>query len=438
MTITDLLKSTPLAQHTTTLQIMPRVVLLNPRMIFTAFLYATSAVPLSKPPVTNQDLLFCHTEALSAWDQGSAATIPSLPGFQQYFGIDSGADASAIQNFVSLVVLGQATGAAISFFINDRIGRLWSIRLYFVVYMIAQIITLAAPNRGALYTGRIIAGIGAGALTVTGPISLAEIAPVEVRGLICAWFAVTMGLAHFCAVFCAYGVKLHVESGRLQYQIVMLAPCVYLSLWIAASFFLCESPRWLFLAGKPEKATKTLCDIRRLPIDHPRMQSELADCRSSSSDESHDSAHGLPFILRQMFTSRSNLRRLQQCLICYALPQLSGASSISSYFVPILELIGVSGGSDRKLFLTGMYTLSRFFYALITSFFLIDLLGRRRSLFLGCILQAAGDLYIAVYLNVRQSHDVSESASQAAVALIFIHSFGYSAGESREALTSSD
>lgn len=378
----------------------------------------------------------CHVfyvhiaKAYLAWDQGSAATIPSLPGFQQYFGIDSGTDAGAIQNFVSLVVLGQALGAALSFFINDKIGRLWSLRVYFMVYIVGQLISLSAPNLGALYTGRVIAGVGIGALTVTGPMSLAEIAPVEVRGLLVAWFAVSMGLAHFCAVFCTYGIRLHLESGSLQFQIVMLVPCIYLSLWIAASFFLSESPRWLSLAGKSDQAINALCSIRGLQADHPRIRSEIEDCRSESRHEAHESGHSLLFILRETFTHRSNIRRLQQCLVCYALPQLSGASSVSSYFVPILELIGVGGGSDHKLFLTGMYTMSRFFYALITSFFLIDLLGRRRSLFLGCFLQASGDLYIAIFLKISsRGHNVSESASQAAVAMIFIHSFGYSAGE---------
>ena len=39
----------------------------------------------------------------------------------------------------------------------------------------------------ALYAARVISGLGIGALTVLGPISLVEIAPKEVRGLITVW-----------------------------------------------------------------------------------------------------------------------------------------------------------------------------------------------------------------------------------------------------------
>lgn len=359
--------------------------------------------------------------------------MPSLKGFEEFFGVESGADAGAIKNYVSLVFIGQAVGAALSFLSNDRLGRLWSFRLYCFIYTIGQMVALAAPNRGALYAARIISGLGIGALTVTGPMSLAEIAPAELRGLITAWFPVAMGLAHCCAVFCVYGITLHLEPSRLQYQIVYFVPCIYLAFWVVASFFLCESPRWLVMQDKPNEAVRVLYQLRGLPTDHPRLQWELEDTRASIPQQHmHPSAAGAYLApIRAAFTKKTNLRRIQQVLICYALPQLSGANTISTYFVPILEIIGVHGDGTRKIFLTGMYTMARFFFALITSFLLIDALGRRKSLFLGITLQMIGDIYVGSYLRVGRDGPTSDSASSAAIAMIFIHSFGYSAGEHR-------
>jgi hypothetical protein len=68
-----------------------------------------------------------------AWDQGSSSVVPSLPGFQQHFKINSGTNASEIRNFVSIIYLGYTVGCILSFFINDRVGRLWSFRLYITV-----------------------------------------------------------------------------------------------------------------------------------------------------------------------------------------------------------------------------------------------------------------------------------------------------------------
>lgn len=77
-------------------------------------------------------------------------------------------------------------GAGLSFFINDRIGRLWSLRLYLVIWVAGQFIaTFSGGHLGALYTARFVCGLGIGPLTVTGPMSIVEIAPYEIRGLVC-------------------------------------------------------------------------------------------------------------------------------------------------------------------------------------------------------------------------------------------------------------
>lgn len=70
--------------------------------------------------------------------------------------------------------------------------------------------------------------------------SLAEIAPAEIRGLLTAWWPVAMGIAVVSADFCAYGVYLNLAESRLQYQTVWLAPIVFQAICIFASFFLCS------------------------------------------------------------------------------------------------------------------------------------------------------------------------------------------------------
>lgn len=85
---------------------------------------------------------------------------------------------------MSFVNLTAGIGALLSFFLNDKIGRLWSLRLYMVVYSTGVIIeTVSFGNIPALYAGRLIAGWGIGALTVTGPMAIVEIAPKATRGL---------------------------------------------------------------------------------------------------------------------------------------------------------------------------------------------------------------------------------------------------------------
>lgn len=261
------------------------------------------ALPLSeltKYPYSplNSEIDLC----VSAWDQGSASVITLLPGFQQHFGIDSGTIASNIQKFVSIVYIGYAVGAALSFFINDRIGRLWSYRLYNIIWIIGQITASLAQGLTAPYASLIVSGIGLGSLSVIGPMTLVEIAPREIRGLITSWFAVAMALSSVVAIFCVLGIYLHIASSPLQYQIVWITPAVFMFLCIVASFFVCESPRWLLMVQRREDAVTALHRLRRLPTDDARVLEELNGVEKALEQAGMRSG-GTLTLLKEIFTA---------------------------------------------------------------------------------------------------------------------------------------
>ncbi|KAK9849197.1 uncharacterized protein MYU51_014787 [Penicillium brevicompactum] len=302
---------------------LPRGVICNSTLLFSAMIYAFAGIPMT-------------------WDQVSSATLPSLPGFDNQFHISSGSDAEAISTYVSIIYIGYAVGAALSFFVNDRIGRRWAFRLYSLVLIIGQMIVVGAPNIGALYAARIITGMGIGSLSVIGPMSIVEISPKEIRGLLTAMYTVSMGIALTSASFCVLGIHRNVPSGKLQYQIPAFSISIFLALCIASSFCICESPRWLMMVGRREEAVQTLVNLRHMPADHPLIIGEAHDIELSLIMDWGD-VHGsstLWLAVKETFTVSSNLRRLQQVLVAYALAQLSGANSVTSYFIPIMSLLG--------------------------------------------------------------------------------------------------
>lgn len=69
----------------------------------------------------------------------------------------------------------------------------------------------------------------------------------------------------------------------------------------------------------------------------------------------------------------------------------------------MLTMIGVGGSTDRSMFLTDMYSMAKFFYTLMASFFFIDALGRRKSLFAGITVQMISDIYISVFLKYNSA-----------------------------------
>ncbi|CAI9633440.1 unnamed protein product [Alternaria burnsii] len=409
-----ILYNSTIAKYGRAIRESPKELIFNRRLLVTAALYAMSGIPIT-------------------WDQGSSSLVPSLAGFQEAFGISSGANPSEISNFISFVYLTAGVGAGLSYFINDRIGRLWSLRLYMCIWVIGQLIaTFSGGHLGALYTARFVSGLGIGPLTATGPMSIVEIAPYEIRGLLATWFSVVMLLSLTISCFVVYASFLHVASSHLQYQIVWFVPCIIIGIIIALSFFcMYESPRWLMLVGREEEAIETLVALRGLPIEHPRVASEFNDIKAQTEGERSRFGGGsvnLESVLKETFLVNANLRRVGQACISYGLAQLSGANSVTSYLVPILTLIGAGGTTDRNMFLTGMYSMAKFFYTLMASFFFIDALGRRKSLFVGIVVQMVSDIYIGVYLKFKQAGSVAPGSSEGAIAAIYIHGFGYAVG----------
>lgn len=286
---------------------------------------------------------------LAGWEQGSSAVVPLLPGFDHQFNISSGTDAEAIRNFISTALLAVGVGALLCFFTNDRIGRLWSLRAYIALYILGQLIGVAAPGQVGLYAYRVISGLGMGSLLVTGNMAIAEIAPAEIRGLLTAWVLIFMGTGLIAGVFCVYGVLGTIPDGRLQYQIVFFSPAVFMALCAIASFFLCESPRWLMLVDRPDDALKVLVRLRGLPGHHPRVNQEYNDIMDAIQKDRLQSGSPMGMsmlnIVKETFTVPANLRRVQQILVSYGLAQLSGANAITSYFIPILTLVSLSVAS---------------------------------------------------------------------------------------------
>ena len=169
--------------------------------------------------------------------------------------------------------------------------------------------------------------------------------------------------------------------------------------------------------------------IRGLPANDPLVSREIQDIEDDIGTQAEAIGNSSFWtIFKETFTKASNLRRVQQSLLTYALAQLSGANLITSYFVPILAIVGIQGDTAYSMFLSGMYGTAKFFFILIASFFFIDALGRRRSLFVGAAMQLVTHVYLAVYVRYTQLGPVPEAASNAAIAALFIHAFGYGVG----------
>ncbi|KAF9878050.1 MFS quinate transporter [Colletotrichum karsti] len=366
------------------------------------------------------------------WDEGAAASITELESFKTSYHLHGSNSKTTISNLVSFVNIGAGVGAFLSFFLNDKIGRIWSMRLYQVVYAAGSMIScFSYGNHGVLYVGRIVAGLGIGALTVVGPMAIAEMAPKSIRGLMTLWFNVCMLEGQALGIFTVFGCNTNISSERsLQYQIPWFVQTFAPAISVGLSFFAVESPRWLAIKGKQKEALDALMTLRGLPADHPYLEEEYALIETHLDDENQQAGdRGYWSIMKETLTVRSNLRRVQLAIVAYILAQFSGANSVTNYLPTIFGYIGIQG-TGVKVYSSGIYAVAKMICCLVASLVFVDVLGRRKSLMIGITIQAACHAYLSGYLRyfIKDPGSVPTGASDAAIGIIYIHALGWAVG----------
>jgi hypothetical protein len=115
--------------------------------------------------------------------------------------------------------------------------------------------------------------------------------------------------------------------------------------------------------------------------------------------------------------------------------QWSGANAITQYSPTIFGYLGISG-DESKFLATGIYAIVKFVSTLGFALFVVDFIGRRRSLITGICLQIVTLTYVGGYLGgtkdmtanqIVHSSAASHAATGAIVAIYF-HAVGWSIG----------
>jgi hypothetical protein len=212
---------------------------------------------------------------------------------------------------------------------------------------------------------------------------------------------------------------------------------MFASIILILSFFQCESPRYLIKSGKDAAAIKTMSRVRNLNPDHPYVVREINAIQLQLLEEQEATlGAGAMGIIREMFLIPSNLYRLYIGLMSQILSQWSGAGSITLYAVDLFALLGITG-TNEALLATAVFGIVKLVAAIICALFLVDVIGRKRSLLIGITLQSISMIYVAGFLTaIPQLGTVKGftlpksqiGASRGAIAMIFVSGFGWALG----------
>ncbi|KAA8650388.1 hypothetical protein EYZ11_013149 [Aspergillus tanneri] len=371
---------------------------------------------------------------LFGYDTGVMGSVLAMDSFKRDFGLPlesggfvSSANAQVSSNVVSLLTAGCFFGAIIASFLNDRLGRRYSLMVFTMVFLVGAALQVGATHEiGLIYAGRVIAGLGVGGMSSITPVYVGENAPPETRGRIAGLFQEFLVIGSTFAYWLDYGVSLRIPSSTRQWRTPVAVQLIPGGLMLIGLCFLKESPRWLTSKGRHEEALQALAYIRNESVNDEAVQKEIAEIQASIAEEMA-ATEGLTY---KEFLQKSNRNRFLFAFVLMLCQQFSGTNSIGYYAPQIFQTIGLSA-TNSSLFATGIYGTVKIAATGIFLLIGIDRWGRKKSLIGGSIWMASMMFIIGAVLatNPPDLNALGSGVSQASIAMvvmIYLYVIGYS------------
>ncbi|RGP79807.1 hypothetical protein FLONG3_2121 [Fusarium longipes] len=398
----------------------------SPREIFNWYLLACTCI-------------WSFSGVAKGFDEGNIASLVIMEVFKNHFDIADQTDKEYANTkgwIVAIATSGAVFGCLGCVWLTQRLGRARTFQFFTIIYMAGILGQTFSSSLGALYATRVISGIGIGATTVLPPVYIAEISPQPIRGLLTLQYTCCQQLGVVFGFFFNFGVTKYHAGTNLQWQLPTALQLIPAFIWGVGTLFTPETPRFLLSQNKKTQALAVLSRFRGLPEDHPYVQSEFQGIESQLNHEIEVVAGANTWdLMKETFTDISNRRRFMLMFACHIFSQWSGANAITQYSPTIFGYLGISGTESRFL-ATGCYAILKFVSVLLFSVFVIDFIGRRRSLITGITIQILTLAFVGAYLKITnglttediENNSSTMAASRTAIAAIYIHAVGWSIG----------
>ncbi|CAO3586614.1 unnamed protein product [Absidia cylindrospora] len=392
---------------------------------------------LENPYVLATALFASLGGVLFGYDQGVISGIQEMDTFKARFPMNDTENGFV----VSILTLGCWVGALIVGYFSDKIGRKYSIVLNGVIFILGSSLQGGAQTVSYLFAGRFIAGISIGGLSMLVPLYQSEISPPEIRGSLVALqqLSITFGIliSYFIDLGCQY------IPSEAQWRVPFCIQIALGVILVVGIVFFPFSPRWLMTKGRDEEALQVLSKLRRVPIDHPRVQEEYRDIKVTVVFEERLDQQRFPELVNKGgmakvkmgcygyldLLKRGMRKRLFIACAIQFFQQFVGINAIIYYAPKVMQSLGLAGGSV-SLLATGVIGIINFLFTFVTVLFL-DKFGRKKFLMtastgltISMVIVAA---IVGTYENDWPNH-TREGWVAVAFIYIYIANFAYSWG----------
>lgn len=308
--------------------------------------------------------------------------------------------------YVGCALIGSIIGVLFAGILSDKFGRKRTMILSAVLFSASAVGCALCAGFNELVIFRIIGGVGIGIVSIISPLYISEVAVAQYRGRLVSLYqlAVTIGFLGAYLVnyqLLAYSLS-NPDIATGWWNLIFVAevwrgmlgmetlPAI---LFFIIIFFIPESPRWLILKGKEERAMNILARIYK---SSKEALFQLSETKSVVTSESKS---------EWALLVQPGIRKAVVIGVCIAmLGQFMGVNAVLYYGPSIFENAGLSGG-DSLFYqvLVGLVNTLTTVLALV----IIDKVGRKKLVYYGVSGMVVSLLLIATYFIYGESWGVS-------------------------------
>lgn len=267
------------------------------------------------------------------------------------------------------LALGCITGCLFAGKMADKYGRRPGLIMAAVIFAISSVGMALSDSLWIFITMRFAAGIGVGMASMLSPLYIAEVSPSHTRGRNVAINQLTIVIGILITNLVNY---LLADMGSEAWRWMFGLGTIPSLFFLIGVFWLPESPRWLLMAGKTDKARVVLQEIGSREF----AESTLTDIKKTlGGTEKKQSSYKAVFAkaVRPAVIVGITLAVFQQ---------LCGINVVFNYTSTIFESVGAS--LDRQLFETVSIGIVNLLFTLL-AMWQVDKLGRRPLMLIGSL-----------------------------------------------------
>ena len=176
--------------------------------------------------------------------------------------------------YVGCALIGSICGVLAAGSLSDYLGRKLTMLISAALFSISAIGCAVCGSFDGLVAYRIIGGVGIGIVSIVSPIYISEVSPAKIRGTLVSLYQLAVTVGFLLAYMANWAIDANIDP-TLSGDVTMWQKIMNTEAWrgmlgsetlpallfFLIIFFIPESPKWLIVNGKLDKASLVLGKI---------------------------------------------------------------------------------------------------------------------------------------------------------------------------------